>query len=145
MQYPTHQTVVAPKTPEYFPTDRPWEEHEGATCLIGMQCSTCGTKAFPARAICSHCNAEHGLHPVRLSSRGTLYTFSEVHVAPKEFSTPYVIGFVDLDDGVRVFGQVEGPASALQPDQRVETSVGTVRTRANGTPVISYKFRSTQA
>jgi len=81
------------------------------------------------------------MEPVRLSARGTLYNYSEVHVAPKDFPTPYVIGFVDLEDGVRVFGQIEGPASALKPDQTVETTTGIVRVRANGTPVISYKFR----
>ena len=48
---------------------------------------------------------------------------------------------MDLEDGVRVFGQIEGPASALKPDQTVETTTGIVRVRANGTPVISYKFR----
>jgi uncharacterized OB-fold protein len=66
-------------------------------------------------------------------------------VAPKEFPTPYVIGFVDLEDGVRVFGQIEGPASALEPDQMVETSLGVVRVRSSGNPVISYKFRGIQS
>jgi len=138
----TKQTESAPtKVPAYFPVDRPWEENGGLTPLVGMRFSACGTKAFPARGVCSHCCAQSGLEPVRLSARGTLYTYSEVHVAPKDFPTPYVIGFVDLEDGVRVFGQIEGPASALKPDQTVETTTGIVRVRANGTPVISYKFR----
>jgi uncharacterized OB-fold protein len=137
--------AVPPKVPEYFPIDRPWEDSDGLTHLIGMRCSTCGTKAFPARGVCSNCCAQSGLESVRFSARGTLYTYSEVHVAPKDFSTPYVIGFVDLEDGVRVFGQIEGPANALKPDQTVEMTTGIVRTRANGTPVISYKFRGVQS
>ena len=137
--------AAPPKAPEYFPVDRPWEDSDGHTRLIGMCCSTCDTKAFPARGVCSHCCAQSGLEPFRLSARGTLYTYSEVHVAPKDFPTPYVIGFVDLEDGVRVFGQIEGPASALRPDQTVEMTTGIVRVRANGTPVISYKFRGVQS
>ena len=142
MQGAKQPEAETPQKTEYFPPDRPWEEHEGSTYLVGMRCSACRTKAFPARMVCSKCGAESGLEPVRLSSRGTLYTYSEVHVAPKDFPTPYVIGYVDLEDGVRVFGQVEGSASTLTPDQAVETTTGIVRIRANGTPVISYKFRS---
>ena len=138
----TVQQGTAPKTAEYFPAERPWEEQAGATALIGMRCPHCGTRAFPARAVCSQCGADSGLEPCRLSPRGTLYTYSEVHVAPKGFATPYVIGYVDLEDGVRVFGQIEGSAGTLRPDQAVETTTGVVRTRADGTPVISYKFRS---
>ena len=137
--------AAPPKAPEYFPVDQPWEVSDGLTHLIGMRCSSCGTKAFPARGVCSNCSAQSGLEPVRLSARGTLYTYSEVHVAPKDFPTPYVIGFVDLEAGVRVFGQIEGPASALTPDQTVETTTGIVRVRANGTPVISYKFRGVRS
>ncbi|HSV81226.1 MAG TPA: OB-fold domain-containing protein [Ramlibacter sp.] len=140
----TRQQPTA-KPPEYFPPERPWEERDGATLLVGMRCSSCGTKAFPARTVCSKCGADTGLEPALLSPRGTLYTYSEVHIAPKDFPTPYVIGYVDLQDGVRVFGQIEGTAATLRPDQQVETTTGVVRRRADGTPVISYKFRSTEA
>lgn len=112
------------------------------TFLKGMRCGACGTKAFPAREVCSQCAAQTGLESISLAPRGVLYSYSEVHVAPKDFPAPYVIGYVDLEDGVRVFGQIEGSASTLKPDQAVETSTGIVRVRANGTPVISYKFRS---
>jgi uncharacterized OB-fold protein len=54
---------------------------------------------------------------------------------------PYVVAYVDLDDGVRLFGQIEGPADTLSLDQRVTVGCGTVRTRNDGTTVISYKFR----
>jgi uncharacterized OB-fold protein len=145
MQEAKQAVDAASKPPEYFPADRPWEERNGVINLKAMRCSACGTRAFPARMICSCCGAETGLETVSLSPRGTLYTYSEVHVAPKDFPTPYVIGFVDFEEGVRVFGQVEGSASSLKPDQQVETTTGIVRIRANGTPVISYKFRSIQA
>ena len=137
--------TVALKEPEYFPSDQPWVSDNGATHLIGMRCSTCGTKVFPSKPVCSNCCAQGGLESIRLSSRGTLYTYSEVHVAPKEFPTPYVIGFVDLEDGVRVFGQIEGSASALKPGQMVEIGLGIVRVRSSGNPVISYKFRGIQS
>ena len=128
----------------YFPPERPWEEHEGRLHLLGMRCAGCGTRAFPARELCSQCGATEGLERVRLALRGRLYSFSEVHAGPKEFPSPYVIGFVDLEDGVRVVGQVQGSATTLAPDQWVELTTGTVRVRGNGTRVISYQFRSAQ-
>lgn len=145
MQEAKPATAATPRPPEYFPADRPWEERDGLAFLKAMRCSTCGTKAFPARAICSTCNAQTGLETITLGTCAKLYTFSEVHVAPKDFPTPYVIGFVDFEEGVRVFGQIEGTASTLTPDQQVETTTGVVRKRADGNPVISYKFRSIKA
>lgn len=145
MQDTPPAAAPAARPPEYFPPERPWEAQGDTVSLVGMQCSHCGTKAFPARAVCSRCGAQEGLTAARLSPRGRLYTYTEVHAAPKDFPTPYVLGFVDLEDGVRVLAQVEGSAATLQPDQPVEAVTGVVRVRANGTPVISYKFRSIQA
>jgi len=144
MKSTTQQDAADAPAAEYFPTDRPWEEQSGVHHLIGMRCSACGTLAFPKREVCSGCGADSGLEPARLSARGKLYTYTEVHAAPAGFNTPYVIGYVDLDDGVRVFGQIDAAMSDLALDQTVETTIGVVRRRTNGTPVIGYKFRSVQ-
>ena len=70
-----------------------------------------------------------------------MYTFSEVHVAPKVFTTPYVIGYVDLPEDVRVLGQVDHTAAELRLDEPVEVVLGVIRTSESGQSVISYKFR----
>jgi uncharacterized OB-fold protein len=125
---------------EYFPASKPWRIDGERLHLQGMVCRHCATKAFPQREVCSACGSE-AVEPVELSAGGKLYSFSEVHVAPKGFAVPYVVAYVDLDDGVRLFGQVEGSADKLSIDQRVAVVCGTIRTRNDGTPVISYKFR----
>jgi uncharacterized OB-fold protein len=126
--------------PEYFPAGKPWRLDGERLHLTGMACQECGTKAFPQREICSAC-ASDKVAPVELAARGKLYSFSEVHVAPKGFPVPYVIGYVDLDDGVRLLGQVDGRASDLELDQSVEVVEGPIRTRNDGRQVISYRFR----
>ena len=126
---------------EYFPATRPWRETEGGLALVGMACSHCGTKAFPVREVCSGCGRDDELSEVDLDSAGTLYTFSEVHVGPKGFPTPYVIGYVDLDAGVRVLGQVDGTAADLKVGERVAAHIGSIRRKGDGTDVISYRFR----
>jgi benzoylsuccinyl-CoA thiolase BbsA subunit len=129
---------------EYFPTSKPWRMDGERLHLQGMSCSQCGTKAFPLREVCSACGSDQ-VGPVELAATGKLYSFSEVHVAPKGFAVPYVVAYVDLDDGVRLFGQVEGPADKLALDQRVAVVSGTIRTRNDGTPVVSYKFKGQSA
>src|SRR5207302_7584728 len=92
---------------DYFPASKPWREHNERVNLVGMRCAHCDIKAFPAREVCSGCGRDDGLAEVELAPEGSLYTFSEVHVAPKGFATPYVIGYVDLADGVRVLAQID--------------------------------------
>jgi uncharacterized OB-fold protein len=129
---------------EYFPPPKPWRLEGDRLHLVGMACAVCGTKAFPAREVCSGCGSDD-VKPCELAASGNLYSFSEVHVAPKGFAVPYVVGYVDLDDGVRLFGQVEGTAATLAIDQRVTVILGPIRSRSDGTPVMSYKFKGLSA
>ena len=135
------QTEQAAPPAEYYPSADSWVEEGGKIFLIGSRCPKCGKHAFPRRTFCDACGTSGGLEPVRLSNTGTLYTFSEVHVAPKMFPTPYVIGYVDLPENVRVLGQVEHPAAELRPGESVEVVLGVIRKSESGQPVISYKFR----
>jgi uncharacterized OB-fold protein len=135
------QTEQAAPPVEYYPSADCWVEEGGKVFLIGSRCPACSKHAFPRRIFCDACGTSAGLEPVRLSNTGTLYTFSEVHVAPKVFATPYVIGYVDLPEDVRVLGQVEHKAAELRPDEPVEVVLGVIRKSDSGQPVISYKFR----
>ena len=125
---------------EYFPASRPWTERGGVVRLHGSKCGQCGTVAFPPHGLCPACGAESGQERVELSPVGTLYTFSEVHIAPKGFATPYAVGYVDLPEGVRLFGQIEARAADLKLGQQVAVTLGPVRADA-GRPIISYKFK----
>jgi uncharacterized OB-fold protein len=73
--------------------------------LIGSDCDSCRGLAFPSRQVCAKCGSTT-LSKVRLGGKGRLYTYAIVRQAPKEFPTPYVIGYVDLDEGVRIFTRV---------------------------------------
>lgn len=126
---------------EYFPASQPWIEDGGGVRLHGSKCSHCGVVAFPPHPLCPACGAESGQDRVELSPIGTLYTFSEIHIAPKGFATPYAVGYVDLPEGVRLFGQIEAAASQLRIGQQVAVTLGPVRWDAAGCPVISYKFK----
>ena len=125
----------------YFPASRPWIEQGSAVRLIGSKCAHCRAVAFPPHPLCPACGAESGQDAVQLSPVGTLYTFSEIHIAPIGFATPYAVGYVDLPEGVRLFGQIESRAADLRLGQQVAVTLGPVRTDASGRMVVSYKFK----
>ena len=129
----------APST-ESYPAGECWTEEGGKVFLVGGRCTKCGKRTFPRRPTCDAC-CETASEPVRIGNVGTLYSYSEIHVAPKAFATPYTIGYVDFPEDVRVFGQVEHPAAELTPDERVEVVLGVIRKTDGGQPVMSYKFR----
>jgi uncharacterized protein len=124
----------------YVPASQPWTVEGGAVRLRGSRCMACGSMAFPPHLRCAACGAESGQETVALSPIGTLYTFSEIHVAPAGFAVPYVVGYVDLPEGVRLFGQIEAHPSELTIGQRLAVTLGPVRTR-EGRAVIGYKFK----
>jgi uncharacterized OB-fold protein len=125
---------------DFFPASQPWTVRDGAVRLHGSRCASCGAVAFPPHALCPSCGAPQGQDRVELSPVGTLYTFSEIHVAPKGFATPYAVGYVDLPEGVRLFGQIEGRVSDLKVGQQVAVTLGPVR-RDGERDVVSYRFR----
>ena len=125
----------------YFPPSQPWTEAGGTVRLHGSKCARCGVVAFPPHQMCPSCGAERGQDTVELSGVGTLYTFCEIHIAPKGFATPYAVGYVDLPEGVRLFGQINAGAADLEIGQQVAVTLGPVRAEASGGTVISYKFK----
>jgi uncharacterized OB-fold protein len=72
--------------------------------LIADKCSDCGELAPYPRGFCPACWSGN-VSSVELSGRGTLYTYSEVHVNPMppfKDLVPYVAAMVDLEEGPRV-------------------------------------------
>jgi uncharacterized OB-fold protein len=124
---------------EYFPPSRPWTVEDETVRLHASRCGHCDNLTFPPRLACPACGGIEDT--VLLSGAGTLYSFSEIHVAPRGFATPYVVGYVDLPEGLRLFGQVEGRSAELAVGRKVAVTLGAVRADAAGRPVISYKFK----
>jgi uncharacterized protein len=71
------------------------------------RCRTCEKVVFPPRLVCPNCRSE-SFEPFTLPDQGVLVTWTVLHVAPKGFAgqTPYVVGIVELDGGVRVTAQI---------------------------------------
>jgi uncharacterized OB-fold protein len=74
--------------------------------LLGMHCKSCNAKFFPVNTMCLFCLSE-SVEKIPLSTEGNLYSYSFIHIAPKQWKVPYGIGYVDLPEGVRIFGKLE--------------------------------------
>jgi len=77
--------------------------------LVLQYCTACGRFThFPADA-CAGCGDTAHLGWREVGGRGRVYTFSVVHrSAVPGFEVPYVIAWIDLSEGPRVFGGVVG-------------------------------------
>ena len=75
--------------------------------LEAARCSGCGVVSFPPRLICQACGSRE-FETVKLAGTGKLLTHTIIRIGPSEFSnqTPYAMGIVELDGGVRLTGQI---------------------------------------
>ena len=84
-----------------------WEAaHEGR--LLIQRCESCDAVQFYPRALCTSC----GTGPpawLEASGRGTVHTFTVVRqnlMPPFKDLAPYVLAIIDLEEGVRMMGNV---------------------------------------
>lgn len=129
----------------FFPDEGCWTTEEDGLHLIGSRCDQCRREYFPPREVCPKCfpeGIEHKMEKSKLSTRGKLYTYSIVQVAPKRFLPPYALGYVDFPEGVRVLGQLTtNDPSRIRIGMTVQAELGRIAVDEQGNEVTSYKFR----
>lgn len=111
--------------------------------LTGGRCLACQKVFFPPKPVCPACfNSEK--QEVPLSKRGKLHAFALSHMGPPGIPKPYVIGFVDLPEGIRLFSlitQCEPWDKVLRMDMEMEMVFETIRRDEEGNEIVGYKFR----
>jgi uncharacterized OB-fold protein len=111
----------------------------GAPCLVGARCRACAKLWFPSGPICPACRSQ-AIEPAPLSREGRLYAWSRLHVAARGWAAPYVIGYVDLPEGVRVLAHIASDPAALRPDMTVAFRTTTPVINSEGQEVIHFVF-----
>ena len=109
--------------------------------LLGTQCNGCAQVFFPGlQDLCYKCLSED-FTEVELSAEGTLYSYTTCMIPAKGFTPPYVNGYVELPEGIRVFCPMEegGSAENLEIGMPVKISVAPVR-ETDEEEVIGYRF-----
>lgn len=121
----------------------------GEPRLIGSECGTCGEIHFPRRpkGICLNC--QQSLADRSLGPDGKIYSFTTVMQRPPlSYSgpVPYVLAWVELDEGVRVEGLLTGlPGGGPLIGMRVRLVIEALHEDADGRTISAYKFAPAHA
>ena len=112
--------------------------------LLGSRCPDCGVVVFPSKDFCPACHSEADQASVLLSERGTVFSYTVVHQAPAGRRTPYVLAYVDLEDGVRVMAQIDHAPDDVRLGMPVSLDIRQVSEDAQG-PIVGYVFVADEA
>jgi uncharacterized OB-fold protein len=116
----------------------------GEPYLVGQRCAGCGAVYLGRRRACARCTGEGPFEEIPLSRRGALWVWSIVHQSAPGIPVPYVVGVVDLPEGVSVRCNLIG----VEPDPKrlrfgmpVEMTTGVSQKDRDGNDVIAFYFR----
>ncbi len=79
--------------------------------LMAGKCVKCGKIHLPPRPLCDNCYSKE-FEWVTVSGKGTLVTYTVINIAPQQFKdlTPYAVGIVQLEKGLKIPGMIQGIA-----------------------------------
>jgi len=101
--------------------------------LMAQVCRHCETRFFPPRSLCPAC-LEGEPAWVELSGRGSLHSWTVIHVAGPEFDTPFTLGLVDLEHGVGRIAAKIRDAGARPLEVGMPVHIGYLEARLGLTP-----------
>lgn len=130
-----------PLTPGVFTPD-PGNDQE--FCLRGARCPNCNTTYFPFRRVCPKCLDRSIKQELPVGRRARLSSCTRVEVAPPGFTAPYVLGYVDLEEGPHIFTLIDvDPAASdtLPLGTPMQLQVQGVTVDEAGHHVIGWKYR----
>lgn len=118
----TLDTTLPTKAPRTNLDSEPFWAATAEGRLTLQRCTACDTVIWWPRSICPTCSS-FDLDWFDASGEGSIYSFTVVHQSPGRrwgAATPYVLAYVELDEGPRLMTNVVGcdPAT-VEIDQRV--------------------------
>ena len=126
-------------TPNPGGTSAEFWKAAGEDRLALPYCTACAAYQWPVRAGCARCGAPLAWRDA--SGRGTLVTWSIVNRAVNpdlKDAAPYVVAFVELDEGVRLFTNiVDAEPAALRAGLRVRARFEAALDEATRVPVFA--------
>jgi uncharacterized OB-fold protein len=77
--------------------------------LLAGKCLKCGKIHLPPRPLCDNCYSKE-FEWVTVSGKGKLITYTVINIAPQQFQdlTPYSVGIIQLENGLKIPGMVQG-------------------------------------
>jgi len=134
---PAGSTPLPATAPEIDPDSAPFWEAAAEDRLVLPHCRACRTVIWFPRSICPVCH-HRGIDWVEASGRGTIYSHTVCHRGPGPWAehVPYVIAYVELEEGPRVLTNV---VDVAPDDVKVGDPVVAVFERAGDTKVLRFR------
>lgn len=115
--------------------------------LLGSRCTSCGTPYFPRKTACHNpqCSGSK-IEDCSYGGKGVVWSYSVADFpppAPHKFDKPfkpYVIGVIDMENGLRVIGQMVNPLEEMKVGATVELVIDTLYHEEDKT-FASWKFK----
>ncbi len=85
---------------------------EGSPYLEAIKCGSCGAIYLADRMACGKCATRGGFAPLRLSNKGSIYSYCIVQRSFPGVEVPYISAIVDLEGG----GTIKGNLIGAEPD-----------------------------
>ena len=115
---------------------------DGDCFLVGGRCQACKAVTWGVRSMCPSCWKDGEQQEIAIGRRGTLYSATVVRHAPTGFTAPYMMGVIDLAEGIRVIGRVvPDNDGAWSKDAAVVLQAGVLGTNPAGEDVVGPMFR----
>ena len=89
--------------------------------LTYQACGSCGEIIFHPRRHCTNCLSTD-LRWHDSAGGGTVYTYTVIHQHGLPYfrgKLPYVLGFIDLDEGFRLLAEIDAAPETIRVGQRV--------------------------
>lgn len=119
------------------------EDRSEAPRLLASRCRDCAEVFFPRRVVCASCLGR-SLEDIEIGPRGTLYTFTWVHVplfgAIDGDAAKYGVGQVDLPEGPRVQAVLAGRRDELAIGMQLELQLEPLQRTPDGDEVVIFRF-----
>ncbi len=125
MTLPIIQSLLPrPYPPDIDENSQPFWDALAKGEFLLQCCDACGEWQFPPRPQCPSCLRSE-LRWQSSDGQGKIYASTRVYAAGGPFAcmTPYSVGLIDLDEGVRVLARLLHSASSLPPGSDVQLAV----------------------
>lgn len=106
---------------------------EGGAKIFGSKCTSCGTPYFPKKTACHNPNCtDSKIVDCEFGGKGTIWSYSVADFAPPpphKFDKPfksYVIGVIDMENGLRLVGQMVNALEEIKVGAKVELVIDTL-------------------
>ena len=84
-------------------------------------CKDCSIQQFYPRSFCLECN-EDNLELEKIDGVGKIYSYTEIFRSPnpEKFTTPYIVGLVELNHKIKIICQLDLDTDNVSIDKEVK-------------------------